>query len=347
MQRLKSDGEDFVLQRIRHAFRKNTSSQAGKKTGGKFVALGIGDDAALLRPGKRSEIVLTCDWFLEGTHFLTDKHPADSIGWKCLARAVSDMAAMGGAPRCFLLSLALPNKYVGRASGRKWLEEFLAGLARAASRFGCTLAGGDTTERREVLINITVVGEVPARRAIRRSGSRPGDIIYVSGRLGEAELGLMLLQADKKLAGKLDARLRKHLYPEPRLELGRWLSEKGLATAMMDLSDGLSTDLRRLCEASKTGAVVHAAKLPTVRVPESGRKGGVDTLRLALHGGDDYELLFTVRKSVARRIPPSLNGLPITAIGEVTRGREVMLVGKDARLMVLEPGGWDPFRRSR
>ncbi len=157
----------------------------------------------------------------------------------------------------------------------------------------------------------------------------------------------MLLQADKKLAGKLDARLRKHLYPEPRLELGRWLSEKGLATAMMDLSDGLSTDLRRLCEASKTGAVVHAAKLPTVRVPESGRKGGVDTLRLALHGGDDYELLFTVRKSVARRIPPSLNGLPITAIGEVTRGREVMLVGKDARLMVLEPGGWDPFRRSR
>src|ERR1700720_2267739 len=115
----------------------------------------MGDDAALLSPARGSEIVLTCDWFLEGPHFLRDKHPADSVGWKCLARAVSDIAAMGGQPRCFLLSLALPNTHTGR-----WLNQFLAGLRRAARKFKCPLAGGDTTRRREILANVMVFGEI-------------------------------------------------------------------------------------------------------------------------------------------------------------------------------------------
>lgn len=291
----------------------------------------MGDDAALVRPGRGREIVLTCDWFLEGTHFLRGKHPADSVGWKCLARAVSDVAAMGGVPRCFLLSLALPKDLAGGA----WLGEFLRGLRWAASRFGCELAGGDTTERGEVLINVTVVGDVLTGRAVRRSGARAGDVIFVSGRLGEAELGLRLLRSGKRLN---DARLRKHLYPEPRVELGRWLGERRLATAMMDLSDGLSSDLRRICLASGVGARVEGGRLPVVRLARP------EAVELALHGGDDYELLFTVAKRDVRRVPRMLGGVAITAIGEITRGREVVVVDEKGRTKALEVKGWDPFR---
>jgi thiamine-monophosphate kinase len=299
----------------------------------------MGDDAALVSPARGREIVLTCDWFLEGTHFLRDKHPADSVGWKCLARAVSDVAAMGGVPKCFLLSLALPEELAGGA----WLGEFLRGLRRAALRFGCVLAGGDTTERREVLISVTVVGEILRAPAVRRSGARVGDVIYVSGRLGEAELGLRLLRSGvgRRRAARSDLRLRKHLYPEPRVELGRWLGERRLATAMMDLSDGLSSDLQRLCVANWVGARVDAGRLPVIRAV------GPGALELALHGGDDYELLFTVARRDVGRMPRSFGGVAITAIGEITRGREVMVVYESGRRQLLKAGGWDPFRRSR
>jgi thiamine-monophosphate kinase len=316
------------------------------EAGSNFLSLGMGDDAALVSGTSGSEMVLTCDWFLEGTHFLRDQHPADAVGWKCLARAVSDIAAMGALPRCFLLSLALPRELAG-----SWLDDFLGGLRRAASRFGCSLAGGDTTERREVLINITVVGEVQRGVELRRSGTRPGDLIYVSGRLGEAELGLRLLRERKRGSSAPDAWLRKHLYPEPRLSLGRWLSEKRVASAMMDLSDGLSSDLPRLCEASRVGALIQSDRLPTIRTTETERRGqqqgGADPLQLALHGGDDYELLFTVPKTRAKRLPRSVGGVAITPIGEVTRSREVMVAHGNGRARVLEPRGWDPFRTSK
>jgi thiamine-monophosphate kinase len=332
-------GEEGVLERIRGAFDARGGGRLRKVGGGGFVSLGMGDDAALVRQGRGRVIVLTCDWFLEGTHFLRDKHPADSVGWKCLARAVSDVAAMGGTPRCFLLSLALPKDLAGGA----WLDEFLRGLRRAASRFGCELAGGDTTARREVLINVTVDGEVLRGRAVRRAGARVGDVIFVSGRLGEAELGLRLLRSGKRRrvgrpAGWNDARLRKHLYPEPRVELGRWLSEKRVATAMMDLSDGLSSDLRRLCIASGVAARVDARKVPVVRL------AGPDALKLALHGGDDYELLFTVAKRDVRRVPRAMGGVAITAIGEIMRGSSVVVVHEKGRTEALEAWGWDPFR---
>src|SRR5882672_8529792 len=149
----KLQNEDSLLRKIADTSRSSQGQGAGQS-----VALGIGDDAALFRPKPGHEIVLTCDWFLEGTHFLREKHPPDAVGWKCLARAVSDVAAMGGMPRCFLLSLAMPETHTGR-----WLDEFLGGLRRAVSRFDCLLTGGDTTaSRRGGLINVTVVGEVPA-----------------------------------------------------------------------------------------------------------------------------------------------------------------------------------------
>jgi thiamine-monophosphate kinase len=306
------------------------------------LRLGIGDDGALFAPRPGYETIVTCDWFLEGTHFLRNLHPADAIGWKCLVRALSDIAAMGGAPKCFVLSLALPSGYTG-----EWLSRFLRGLRRAARKFACPLAGGDTTERREILISITALGEVRKGQAILRSGAKPGDAIFVSGVLGEADLGLKLLRRAGPHGTKTDSALRKHLYPEPRLGLGKWLSNRRLASAMMDLSDGLSTDLTRLCRASGIGARMEAAKLPSARLSESAGRSEIknlDPISLVLNGGDDYELLFTVPQRAVRRIPNLFQGIPLTPIGEITRDRRVMLVTPNSEVRIAS-GGWDPFRR--
>lgn len=302
------------------------------------VRLGIGDDAALFVPRRGFETILTCDWFLEGTHFLRDCHPADSIGWKCLERAASDIAAMGGTPRCFLLSLALPGELTGR-----WLSDFLGGLRRASRKLKCPIAGGDTTRKNRVLINVTVVGEVRQGAALIRSGARHGDIIYVSGRLGEAELGLAALRAAKGQIRGRDPVLRKHLYPEPRIALGQWLAEHRLATAAMDLSDGLSTDLARLCAASNVGATIDESKLASAAVDHGSVPKWNKRLALALNGGDDYELLFTVARAKARRIPSTYRGLKLAAIGEITRDNGLKLTKLDGSMTAIKAGGWDPF----
>lgn len=293
----------------------------------------LADDAACWSPAPGHQTLLTCDWFLEGSHFLRRQHPPEAVGWKCLARAVSDIAAMGGEPRCFLLSLALPAALTGN-----WLEAFLSGLRRACLALHCELAGGDTTRHEKVLISISVIGEVKAQGAVRRSGARPGDAIYVSGILGEAELGLEELRRQRGLARSGNVALRKHLYPQPRLALGRWLAEKQLVGAMMDLSDGLSTDLGRLCAASGMGARIEAASLPCTPLVEAQA-----ARKLALHGGDDYELLFTVAPRKAAQLPPRFRGVALTRIGEITRDRKI-LVDTGKGISELRPGGWDPFR---
>ena len=318
--------EEQLLKRIASGAKAARLSKAG-------VHLGIGDDAALFAPRTGRQMILTCDWSLEGTHFLRDKHPADAVGWKSLARAVSDVAAMGGTPRCYLLSLALPPSHTGR-----WLGEFLRGLRRASHAFRCELAGGDTTRRDEILINITVAGEIAPGQALRRTGARAGDLIFVSGRLGEADRGWEHL---RKVRGRVradDRLLRKHLYPEPRVALGQWLAANRLATAMMDISDGLSTDLPRLCAASGVGARIEMASLPVSSfLPAAGAR------EFAVHGGDDYELLFTVNAKNARRLPRRFRGVPLTCIGEITKHRRIFLQDKQ-KAEPLRSGGWDPFR---
>ena len=303
---------------------------------GRRPRLGIGDDAALWKPKPGFVTVLTSDWFLEGSHFLPEKHPPDSVGWKCLARATSDIAAMGGTPRCFLLNLALPAVATG-----KWLNGFLGGLRRAADSLDCVLAGGDTTRNERILICVAVVGEIHEGHEVLRSGARPGDLLYVSGTLGEAEYGLRLLRKSAGRANAQNAGMRKHLYPKPRVELGRWLAEKKLANAMMDISDGLSTDLSRLCAASRVGALVDPEKLPVVT--------GMDrqsARQLALHGGDDYELLFSVSPARAALVPAKFRGLRLTEIGEITSGRVVGIIGRNRKLEPLRVAGWDPFRQN-
>ncbi len=326
--------ESDLIDKIDRAFRRRGEVSPE-------VRLGMGDDTALFRPRPSHEMILTCDWFLEGTHFLQEKQPPDSLGWKCLARAVSDIAAMGGVPRCFLLSLALPDSHTGR-----WLDEFLAGLRRASRKFGCVLAGGDTTRRREIFMNVTVVGDVPTGRAVVRSGAGPGELIYVSGRLGEAELGLAVLRQSRRRGNPKNLLTKKHLYPEPRLALGQWVREKRLASSMMDLSDGLSSDLWRLCAASGVGARLESRTLPRLQNADMARKHGLDPLRLALHGGDDYELLFTVPLRKRKLLPRAFQGIPLTPIGTITKQSKLVLRDENGREQLLTAGGWDPFRKS-
>jgi thiamine-monophosphate kinase len=338
------DNEAQLIERIARAI--PSSRGAGRRAG---MRLGIGDDAAVVASGRDTEWVLSCDAFLEGVHFLAKSYPADSVGYKSLVRAASDLAAMGAMPRLFLLTLALPAGLTG-----KWLDEFLRGMGRAARLLGMRLAGGDTTKSAKISISITVLGEVAPGLAVTRSGARQGDILYVSGRLGRAQLGLELIkiggrEALPRILQSQPRLLQAHLYPKIRVELGAWLARHEIASAMMDISDGLSTDLTRLCKASGLGARLWAERIPCVKLPTARtglpRKLRLDPLQMALHGGEDYELLFTVPRKQIKRLRSAPDFREITAIGEIERGKQIAVVGADGRSKRLDPGGWDPFRK--
>jgi thiamine-monophosphate kinase len=330
------DGEQSLIDRIQRAIpsRPRRTALASSR-----LRLGIGDDAALISPARGLDSVVTCDASLENVHFLVDAQSPDSIGYKSLARATSDIAAMGAVPRYFLLSLALPARRVG-----KWLDGFLAGMSRAARECGLLLAGGDTSCQPTVAVSITVIGEIGRGAALMRSGARPGDLIYVSGALGAAQLGLQLIRRGLYRNKRWKPLLRRHYYPAIRLALGKFLAARRLASAMIDLSDGLSTDLARLCASSRVSARIRKESIPAVAVPPLLRARGFDPLALALHGGDDYELLFTVPRRLAKKIPKRHLGVCLTPIGEIIQGRKIRLVDKDGRAAPLDPLGWDHFR---
>jgi len=306
---------------------------------GDGLRVGIGDDAAVLRPNPGKEWVVTTDAFLENVHFLRKAHPAKVVGYKALARATSDIAAMGAHARYFFLTLGIPEACTG-----VWLDDFLRGMSRVASRFGLTLAGGDTTKYPKVVMSLTVMGEISRGKTILRSGAVPGDLICVSGKLGEAELGWKIIQRKLHRQKRWARLLKKHFYPQPRLALGEWLAEHRYATSMIDTSDGLSSDLNHICKATGVGAKVWSDKIPAVRVPAELRRGGLDPLNLALNGGEDYELLFTVPKKFSKHMPGKVAGIPVTIIGEITREKTIILLGPDGVKTPIEPKGWDPFQ---
>ncbi|HWP83561.1 MAG TPA: thiamine-phosphate kinase [Terriglobia bacterium] len=289
---------------------------------------GIGDDCAILSGGGREELLVTTDLLLEAIHFRREWQPPDSIGHKVLLRGLSDIAAMGGTPRCCFLSLALPPDISGR-----WMGQFFSGLFHLAEASGVILAGGDTARSPAgLLADIVVIGTAPRGKAVLRSGARLGDEIWVSGELGGAAEALRRLRQGGR-AGQQMQRLRPLFYPQPRLKLGRLLAARGLASAMMDLSDGLSIDLARLCKASGVGATIDAEAVP--RFPEA-------SLEQALHGGEDFELLFTVPPRRARRLPQRAGGVPLTRIGQITRGPQLWLVRK-GRAEPLPVRGFEHF----
>jgi thiamine-monophosphate kinase len=302
------------------------------------IQTGIGDDCAVLRLSRRgrngNDALVTTDFSLEGIHFGRDWHSAESVGHRCLARGLSDIAAMGGEPVAAFLSLALP-----RDVPQKWVDRFARSWIGLAEKYGVTLAGGDTAESPNgILADIVVVGSVPKGKAILRSGARPGDRIYVSGELGASAAAVAeMRRKGKRLNPKMYLR---HFFPEPRIELGRILRERGLATAMIDTSDGLSTDLAHICEESRVGAELMAEAIPRASVGKPARE--VD-LQLALHGGEDYELLFTAPRG--KRVPSRLAGVPITLIGHITRGRHIFLTNQNGVGYELRPKGWEHFQQ--
>lgn len=307
------------------------------------ILTGIGDDCAVLsfqakrEQRKENEVLVTTDFSLEGIHFRREWHSADSVGHRCLTRGLSDIAAMGGSPVAAFLSLALP-----RDVPQAWVGRFTRGLIRLAERYRVTLAGGDTAESPGgVLADIVVLGTTPSGQAILRSGARPGDEIYVSGELGGSAAAVLEL---RKSTGKKPRWLSpraypRHFFPEPRIALGLVLRKKHLASAMIDTSDGLSTDLAHICEESGVGAEIDAEALPRASIGQPSRQ--VD-LELALHGGEDYELLFTAPPS--KRLPQRIAGVSVTRIGRITRGSKIFLLSRAHGKVELEARGWEHFR---
>jgi thiamine-monophosphate kinase len=284
------------------------------KAGASKMALGIGDDCAIFRPkGKHEELVFTTDMLIEDVHFRRATHSAAQTGHQALARGLSDIAAMGAEPRFCLFSVAFPKWADGR-----WISQFFDGFLALARETGTELAGGDLARAAKMMCDVVVCGAAPTGRALRRDGARAGNSIYVSGRLGGSALGL---------ATKRGLAWRRHLRAEPRLAVGRFLRTR--ATAAMDLSDGLSIDLQRLCVASGVSAEIEPPPL---------FRGA--SLEHGLHGGEDYELLFTTRPNV--KIPASFAGVELTRIGSVRRGHpgQILLAGEP-----LPIKGYDHFAR--
>lgn len=302
-----------------------------RERAGRGVITGIGDDCAILQIAAGHETLVTTDFSLEGVHFRREWHSPEVIGHRCLVRGLSDVAAMGGQPIAAFLSLALR-----RNLPQSWVDRFLKGFLKLAHAFNVSLAGGDTAESPGgVLADIVVVGSAPKGTAIRRSGARPGDRIYVTGELGGSAAALELLLSGRKL---LPGDFPQHFHPKPRIEVGRWLREKKLASAMIDLSDGLSTDLSHICEESGVGAEILADTIPRSVVDKPARE--VD-LNFALHGGDDYELLFTAPPG--KRVPTRIAGVRITQIGHIRRGKDIVLRSPRGTVSKLKPGGWQHF----
>lgn len=281
--------------------------------------LGIGDDCATLPQKEGMETLVTTDMLVEGSHFLLDDIPAYMLGWKSAAVNISDIAAMGGRPSASFLSLALPGKL-----GSEWLDEFMQGYLDLSKRYGCTLLGGDTTSSPDRLcINVTVLGESVHGQAKLRSGAVPGDLICVSGPLGDSAGGLRVILDRLERGADEKELVRRHYAPLPRVSEGLALAATEGVHAMMDISDGIGSDLRHILEASGTGAEVDLKALPlSDELRHCCERHGWDPYRLACSGGEDYELLFTAAPDTE---------LPTWAkvIGRITDGSELKWTGSD------------------
>ena len=341
--RSKTLGERELIANIRE--RAGQTQVAGRK--GRILHLGIGDDCAVLRPRAGEELVVTTDLSLENVHFRRDWHPPQSVGHRCLARGLSDLAAMGARPEAAFLSLALPADLTRNGSPyHSWMQDFFDGLMALAERYRVPLAGGDLAKsppglrhaKGLVVADIVLLGSVPKGRSLLRSGACPGDMIYVTGALGGSAAELLALERRPAAFRRVGegGEGHPHLYPEPRLATGRKLMRGRLATSAIDLSDGLSTDLAHLCEESGLAAEIDAESLPV---------DARATLEQALHGGEDYELLFTAGPKTV--VPSPLGGVLVHAIGRMKkrgRGPLVQMSDRNGKRAALAAGGWEHFR---
>ena len=321
--------ENRLIERIARA--SESARPAQRRAASARVLQSIGDDCAVLSTLPGTETLVTTDFSLEGVHFRREWHPADSVGHRCLTRGLSDIAAMGGEPFAAFLSLAMPIDLPQR-----WADQFFDGLLNTAREAGVTLAGGDIAQSpNAILADITVIGTVPEGRAIRRNTAQPGDRIFVSGELGAPYALLEQMYAAPERRFRASS-FPAHFYPQAQLALARFLREKQIPSSMIDISDGLSTDLTRLCQASRTGALLQENAIPIASL----NRHEVE-LRHALHGGDEYQLLFTVPPG--RRLPAEFKGISLSLIGYITEGNEISIEHENGYTTELEPRGWQHF----
>lgn len=328
-------GEFPLIERLA----RRLARQAVEPAAGALL-LGIGDDAALLRLPEGAAAVATADMLVEGVHFRRDWSRPEEIGWKALAVNVSDLNAMGAQPVAALVCLALPGELPVR-----WVERCYAGLAECAGVYGCPVAGGDTVRSPgPVVVSVSALGAAPAGRAVRRTGARPGDVLCVTGVLGASGAGCALLERGLARGRSLAPVLAAHRRPRPPRGAGAALAAAALPTAMLDLSDGLASDAQRLATAGGVGLTVEADRLP---ISDATRRAaarlGLTARHLALHGGEDFELLFTVPPERWPEVPPLLGPLGVTAtiIGQAG-GRGVWL-REEGRRRPLRPAGFQHF----
>ncbi len=308
------------------------------------VVVGVGDDAAVFRAAAGSFMLITCDMLVEGRHFLRDKISPQDLGYKALAVSLSDIAAMGGLPRHAVIAVGWP-KYVNL----EYTEKLYSGIREAAASYGVNILGGDTVKAPQLVLDVTVVGE-SGRPPVTRTGARPGDVLAVTGRLGASAAGLALLLAGEtgqglppEVANRL---VGAHVRPFPRVRAGSALAEAG-ATAMIDISDGLASEVNHICNGSGTGAAVYADRLPVDNDTRwAAEKLQRDWLQWALFGGEDYELLVALPDSAVAAARQALACLEVefTIIGEVTEQKHGIQIVAGKETVPLTPGGYDHFR---
>lgn len=325
------------------------------------LVCGIGDDAAVLKSFTGTDVVVSTDLLVEDVDFHRDTTQPSLLGHKALAVSLSDIAAMGARPRWALLTIGVPND----VWESEFLDKFYDGFFQLADRYHVKLVGGDVSRTPEtIVIDSIVIGECLMQREVFRSGAQPGDQIFVTGFLGDAAAGLRLIERGARLHGSsgkepvhsasvehangsrpIDYLLLRQLQPEPRVGWGQLLGDKRLATAMIDISDGLSSDLNHLCSESNVGALIDASSLPIDPVVKdlSGRRA-LDPLMLALHGGEDFELLFTVKPENVAKLPTRVDGVSLTRIGEIKDASAGVRISEASRTWNLEAGGWEHFK---
>ncbi len=342
-------------------FIKKIRERAQARGASSDLLQGIGDDAAVFNATSGSNLVITTDLLIEDVDFRHDTTQPSLLGHKALAVSLSDIAAMGARPRWAMLSLGL-QQAVWESD---FADKFYDGFFQLADRYGVKLIGGDVSRTPDkTVIDSIVIGECATGRAVLRSGAQPGDQIYVTGFLGDAAAGLRLLERGARLPAPgastenlystdgpdrgphpIDSLLRRQLKPEPRVGWGILLGDKRLANSMIDLSDGLSSDLNHLCDESRVGALIDASAIPIDPLVRDvcGRRA-LDPLMLALHGGEDFELLFTVSPENIAKLPTRVDGIAATRIGEISEASAGVRISEGTRTWTLEPGGWEHFK---
>ncbi len=308
---------------------------------GRDVPVGIGDDTAVIDMGGPTLLLATVDMQVEGRHFIRERTPPRLFGRRIGAVNLSDIASMGGRPRWALTSLALPPDLPVA-----WVDAFVEGLDAILGEFGAVVVGGNLSGGEQIVVDLTMLGEAERGRVLTRSGAQPGDIICVTGTLGRSAAGRAALDAGLQVSD-FDAAIEAHLAPTPRVREGQALAASGRVHAMIDLSDGLASDLRHICEASGAGAVVDAERLPLAADTRGIAKAlRLDPVELAAAGGEDFELLFTITRDSFASVTAALadgTGTALTAIGEIVdAAEEFRMVGADGKAM--EVRGWDHFR---